>query len=51
MPTVYVLINYEIGTEEKILSRLKNVPGVIEVNGVLYIVVKIYSETLDNLIL
>jgi hypothetical protein len=34
MPTAYVLINYEIGTEEKFIDELKNVPGVMEVNEV-----------------
>ncbi len=52
MPTAYVLINYDIGTEEKFLDKLKNVPGVMEVsevNGVYDIVVKIASQTLDSL--
>jgi DNA-binding Lrp family transcriptional regulator len=52
MPTAYVLVNYEIGTEERILNKLKNVPGVIEaseVNGVYDIVVKITSDNLDSL--
>ncbi len=52
MPTAYVLINYDFGTEEKFLDKLKNVPGVMEVsevNGVYDIVVKIASQTLDSL--
>jgi DNA-binding Lrp family transcriptional regulator len=52
MPTAYVLINYEIGTERNILNKLKNVPGVVEVsevNGVYDIVVKIDSDNLDSL--
>jgi DNA-binding Lrp family transcriptional regulator len=52
VPTAYVLINYEIGTEQNILNRLKNVPGVVEVsevNGVYDIVVKIASDNLDSL--
>jgi DNA-binding Lrp family transcriptional regulator len=52
MPTAYVLINYEIGTEQNILNKLKNVPGVVEVsevNGVYDIVVKIASDTLEGL--
>jgi DNA-binding Lrp family transcriptional regulator len=52
MPTAYVLVNYEIGTEQNILNKLKNVPGVVEVsevNGVYDIVVKIASNNLDNL--
>ena len=52
MPTAYVLINYEIGTEQNILNKLKNVPDVVEVsevNGVYDIVVKIASASLDSL--
>jgi DNA-binding Lrp family transcriptional regulator len=50
MSTAYVLINYQIGTED--IDKLKNVPGVMEVNevnGVYDIVVKIVSDTLDSL--
>ena len=52
MPTAYVLINYDIGTEEKFIDKLKNVPGVMEVNevnGVYDIVVKFASQSLDDL--
>jgi DNA-binding Lrp family transcriptional regulator len=52
MPSAYVLINYDIGTEEKFIDKLKNVPGVMEVNevnGVYDIVVKIASQTLYDL--
>ena len=52
MPTAYVLINYEIGAEQNILNKLKNVPGIVEVsevNGVYDIVVKIASDTLASL--
>jgi DNA-binding Lrp family transcriptional regulator len=54
MPTAYVLMNYDIGTEEKFIDKLKKVPGieeVSEVNGVYDIVVKIatISQTLDSL--
>ena len=52
MPTTYVLINYEIGAEQNILNKLKNVPGVVEVSevdGVYDIVVKIASDTLESL--
>ena len=51
MPTAYVLINYEMGTEEKFIDKLKKVPGLVEVsevNGVYDIVVKIASQTLDD---
>jgi DNA-binding Lrp family transcriptional regulator len=52
MPTAYILINYEIGTEDRILNRLKNLPGVIEVselNGIYDIIVKISLDNLDNI--
>jgi DNA-binding Lrp family transcriptional regulator len=54
MPTAYILINYDIGkkTEQDIINRLRNMPGVIEVNkvnGVYDIVVKITSNTLESL--
>ena len=52
MPTAYVLINYDMGTEEKFIDKLKKVPGIVEVsevNGVYDIVVKIASQTLDSL--
>ena len=52
MPTAYILINYEIGTENKILNRLINLPGVIEVNevnGIYDIIVKLRSDNLDDI--
>jgi DNA-binding Lrp family transcriptional regulator len=52
MPTAYILINYEIGAEDRILNRLKNLPGVVEVselNGIYDIIVKISSDNLDNI--
>ena len=52
MPTAYVLINYEIGAEQDILNKLKNVPGVVEVsevNGVYDVIIKIASDTLESL--
>jgi DNA-binding Lrp family transcriptional regulator len=52
MPTAYILINYEIGTEDKILNRLKDLPGVVEVsevNGIYDIIVKITSDNLDDI--
>jgi DNA-binding Lrp family transcriptional regulator len=52
MPTAYILINYEIGTEDKILNRLKDLSGVVEVsevNGIYDIVVKITSDNLDDI--
>jgi DNA-binding Lrp family transcriptional regulator len=52
MPTAYILINYEIGTEDKILNRLKNLPDVVEVsevNGIYDIIVKLRSDNLDDI--
>jgi DNA-binding Lrp family transcriptional regulator len=52
MPTAYILINYEIGTEDKILNRLKDLSGVVEVsevNGIYDIIVKITSDSLGNI--
>lgn len=52
MPTAYILINYEIGAEDRILNRLKNLSGVVEVselNGIYDIIVKISSDNLDNI--
>jgi len=52
MPIAYILINYEIGTENKILNRLNNLPGVIEVNevnGIYDIIVKLRSDNLDDI--
>lgn len=51
MPTAFVLINYEFGTEKETINKLKTVPGVIEaseVNGVYDIIIKT-SDNLDNL--
>ena len=52
MPTAYILINYEIGTEDKILNRLRNLPGIVEVsevNGIYDIIMKITSDNLDDI--
>jgi DNA-binding Lrp family transcriptional regulator len=52
MPTAYILINYELGTEDKILNRLKDLSGVVEVsevNGIYDIIVKITSDNLDDI--
>lgn len=54
MPTVYVMVNCDLGmeSEQKAINKLKNVPGVIDVSevaGVYDIVVKITSDTLDSL--
>ena len=52
MPTAYILINYEIGTESRILDKLKDLPGVVEVNevnGIYDIIVKLRSDNLDDI--
>jgi DNA-binding Lrp family transcriptional regulator len=52
MPTAYVLINCDLGSEEEILREIKKLSEVIEVSGVygVYdIVVKIRSDTMDKL--
>jgi DNA-binding Lrp family transcriptional regulator len=52
MPTAYVLINCDLGSEEEIIKELKKLPEVIEVSGVygVYdIIVKIKSDAMDKL--
>ena len=47
MPTAYVLINCDLGSEEEILLEIKKLPGVSEVssiNGVYDIIVKISAK-------
>ena len=33
LPTAYVLINCELGSEEDVISELKSIDGVVEVHG------------------
>lgn len=33
MPTAYILINCELGSEEFVISELKGIEGVVEVHG------------------
>ncbi|MDH5438098.1 MAG: Lrp/AsnC ligand binding domain-containing protein [Candidatus Bathyarchaeota archaeon] len=52
MPTAFVLINAEIGSEEEILKSLTGVEGVDEayiVYGVYDIVAKVKAESMDKL--
>ena len=52
MATAYVLINCELGSEEAIISQLKNLEGVIEVHGTFGaydIMAKIESSTVEAL--
>ena len=52
MPTAYVLINCDLGSEEEIIKELKKLPEAIEVSGVygVYdIIGKIRSDSMDRL--
>ncbi|MGD1835814.1 MAG: Lrp/AsnC family transcriptional regulator [Nitrososphaeraceae archaeon] len=52
MPTAYVLINCDLGSEENIVAELKKLPEADEVYGVfgVYdIIVKIRADTTDKL--
>lgn len=52
MPTAYVLINCDLGSEEEIIRELKKMPGTIEVSGVygVYdIIAKVSSDTMEKL--
>ena len=49
MPTAYVLINCDLGSEEEILKELTEVIEVSGVYGVYDIILKIKSETMDKL--
>jgi DNA-binding Lrp family transcriptional regulator len=52
MPTAYVLINTEIGSESEVLQALKKVEGVDEAHnlwGVYDIIASIKADTMDKL--
>ena len=52
MPTAYVLLNCDLGSETEIIKKIKQVPEVVEVSGVygVYdIIVKISADTMDKL--
>ena len=52
MPTSYVLINCDLGSEDDIIKELKKLPEVVEVSGVfgVYdIIVRIRSDSMDKL--
>jgi DNA-binding Lrp family transcriptional regulator len=52
MPTAYVLINCDLGSEDDIIRELKKLPEAVEVSGVygVYdIIAKIRSDTMDRL--
>ena len=52
MAEAYVLINCEIGSEEKVISELKNIDGVKEVHGTFGaydVLAKVESEQVEAL--
>ncbi len=52
MPTAYVLVNTEIGSEKQVLSALKKVEGVEEVHnlwGVYDLIANVKADSLDEL--
>lgn len=52
MPTAYVLLNCDLGSESDIIKKIKELPEVVEVNGVfgVYdIIVRLSSDTMDKL--
>jgi DNA-binding Lrp family transcriptional regulator len=52
MPTAYVLINCDLGSEDDIIKELKKLPEVVEVSGVFGVydvIVRIRSESMDKL--
>ncbi|HEY9386814.1 MAG TPA: Lrp/AsnC ligand binding domain-containing protein [Nitrososphaeraceae archaeon] len=52
MPTAYVLINCDLGSEDEIIRQLKRLPEIIEVSGVygVYdIILKVKGDTMDKL--
>ncbi len=52
MPTAYVLLNTEIGTENQVLKALKRIEGVVEAHnlwGVYDIIANIEAENMDKL--
>ena len=52
MSIAYVLINSELGAEDSIISQLRSLPGLVEVEGcygVYDIVVKIKSPTMEKI--
>ncbi|WP_415283936.1 Lrp/AsnC ligand binding domain-containing protein [Candidatus Nitrososphaera sp. FF02] len=52
MPSAYVLINCDLGSEEEIIKELKKMPGTVEVNGVygVYdIIARVRSDSMEKL--
>jgi DNA-binding Lrp family transcriptional regulator len=52
MPTAYILVNTEIGSEKQVLKALKKIDGVEEVHnlwGVYDIIVNVKAHSMDEL--
>ncbi len=52
MPLSYVLMNVDLGTEEKVLKEVRNVPNVKECNrvyGVYDMIAKVEADSMDQL--
>lgn len=52
MPTAFVLINCELGSEQYVISELKSLQEVVEVSpifGVYDMIVKLHADTSDKL--
>ena len=52
MPTAYILVNCDLGSEEEIIRELKKMPETIEISGVygVYdIIAKVRSDSMDKL--
>ncbi len=52
MPTAYVLINCDLGSEDNIIRELKKMPETVEVSGVygVYdIIAKVSSDSMEKL--
>jgi len=52
MPTAYVLINCDLGSEEEIINELNKIPEVVEVDGVFGVydqIAKVSADSTDKL--
>ena len=52
MPTAYILVNCDLGSEEEIIRELKKMPETVEISGVYGvsdIIAKVRSDSMDKL--
>jgi DNA-binding Lrp family transcriptional regulator len=49
MPTAYVLINCDLGSEEEIIREIRKLPEAVEVSGVYGVYDIISSDSMDKL--